>query len=240
MLEHYKVRSIRNKKSDSITKPLACSLDAILKFDGINSPCCVYNELVALRLAQTIHIPVATGVLTITGAGEAYASIELSSPGLRLADLLESQYAEAAAQYPEKAAALLVFDIFIGNWDRYSNLKVIFVTPHLRLFQAFDHEHALLFVENDPMKSIEALGGMNLLVDPHPFYGKFQRTPLLKWAERIMEIDDVMIHECCELGRPLGTVTTDMQKSLANALCQRKNNLEQIIKENDDLICARK
>src|SRR4030067_2856986 len=108
MPPRYKIVRISKKPLPGITAPVACSLDAILKSDCAESPYCVYSELVALRLAQTIHIPVATGVLTTTGAGEAYASIEIASPGLRLPDLLPTQYAKAAKHYPDEAAALAV------------------------------------------------------------------------------------------------------------------------------------
>lgn len=228
----YKIRYIRKKSLPGVTAPVACSLDAILKFDSTESPYCVYSELTALRLAQTFHIPVASGVLTTTGSGEAYASIELYSPGLRLPDLLPPQFANAASHYSEAAAALVAFDIFIGNWDRGSNIKASLVTPHLPIFQGFDHEHGLLGVEGDPLKSIERLAQPDLIVRTHPFYGHVSGALVTKWTDRISQTDDAMIRECCELKRPLRAVTTDMQQKLAEALCKRKLNLSQLISSN--------
>ncbi len=207
-------------------------MDAILKFDSIESPYCVYSELVALRLAQTLHIPVASGVLTSTGSGEAYASIELGSPGLRLPDLLPPQISNVASHYAEEAAALVVFDIFIGNWDRGSNIKASLVTPHIPIFQGFDHEHGLLGVESDPLMSINRLAQQDLIVRNHPFYGHVRSALVDKWADRISQTDDMMIRECCELRRPLRVVTTDMQKKLADALCKRKMALLKIVSSN--------
>lgn len=232
MTANYKIRSIRKKSFSGVTSPVSCSLDAILKFDSTESPYCVYSELVALRLAQTFHIPVASGVLTLTGSGEAYASIELGAPGLRLPDLLPPQFANAASHYAEESAALVVFDIFIGNWDRGSNIKASLVTPHLPIFQGFDHEHGLLGVEDDPVLSINRLALPDLIVRNHPFYGHVSAAQVTKWADRISQTDDAMIRECCELKRPLRTVTTDMQQKLADALCKRKLNLIQIITSN--------
>lgn len=232
MAANYKIRSIRKKSFPGITAPVSCSLDAILKFDSTESPYCVYSELVALRLAQTFHIPVASGVLTTTSSGEAYASIELGSPGLRLPDLLPPQFANAASHYEEESAALVVFDIFIGNWDRGSNIKVSLVTPHLPIFQGFDHEHGLLGVEGAPLKSIERLAQPDLIVRSHPFYEHVSGVLVTKWADRISQTDDAMIRECCELKRPLRAVTIDMQGKLADALCKRKLNLPQLISSN--------
>lgn len=232
MTANYKIRSIRKKSFPGVTAPVSCSLDAILKFDSTESPYCVYSELVALRLAQTFHIPVANGVLTTTGSGEAYASIELCSPGLRLPDLLPPQFANAASHYADEAAALVAFDIFIGNWDRGSNIKASLVTPHLPIFQGFDHEHGLLGVESDPMKSIEKLGMPELIVRNHPFYGHVSGALVTTWADRIAHADDMMIRECCEIKRPLRAVTTDMQEKLSVALCKRKLLLPTIVSSN--------
>ena len=232
MAANYKIRSIRKKSFPGITAPVSCSLDAILKFDSAESPYCVYSELVALRLAQTFHIPVASGVLTLTGRGEAYASIELGSPGLRLPDLSPPQYANAASNYAEEAAALVVFDIFIGNWDRGGNIKASFATPHLSIFQGFDHEHGLLGVEGDPMNSIKKLGTPDLIVRSHPFYGHVTGTLISKWADRISQTDEAMIRECCEFKRPLRAVTIDMQEKLSEALCKRKSLLPKIVSSN--------
>ena len=228
----YKIRRIYNKVFFGITAPVACSLDAILKRDNLESPYCVYNELVAVRLAQTINIPVATGVLTQAKSQYGYASIELALPGLRLPDLLPTQFAAAKSRYPDEAVALVLFDILIGNWDRGSNLKVSFVNPHYSIFQGFDHEHALLSVESDPVDSIRTLGGKNLIVIAHPFYGRMDPRIEIKWLNRFSAIDDAMILECCELGHPLGNVTVDMQRSLGEALCKRKSNLREIIVKN--------
>lgn len=232
MPPNYRIRSIRKKSLPGVTAPVSCSLDAILKFDSPESPYCVYSELVALRLAQTFHIPVATGVLTTTGNGEAYASIELGSPGLRLPDLSPPQFENAASQYVDEAAALVVFDIFIGNWDRGSNIKASLVTQHISIFQGFDHEHGLLGVENQPLKSIEKLGTTDLIVRNHPFYGHVTSALVTQWADRISKTDDVMIRECCEIKRPLRAVTTDMQKQLSEALCLRKAFLPTIVSSN--------
>jgi hypothetical protein len=229
MTPTYNLRRIGKKTPTGITSPVFCSLEAILKRDCPDSPYCVYSELIAVRLAQTINIPVAAGVLTKTESCEAYASIELASSGSRLPDLSPTQYAKAASQYPHEAAALLVFDIFIGNWDRRGNIKASFLKPHLSLLQGFDHEHALLSIEDDPVKSIQRLGEMDLIVTGHPFIGQSLFIEKIRWANRITAIDDALIHECCELKRQLGTVTTEMQKSLADALCKRKRNLRDLI-----------
>ena len=62
----YRIHKItrQTRGSPGITNPAACTLHGILKFDSAESPHLVYNEYVALRLAQAARIPVADGVLT--------------------------------------------------------------------------------------------------------------------------------------------------------------------------------
>ena len=103
-----------------------------------------------MRLAQTLHIPVADGVLAATGEGPAYASLEVASPDIPLPDLLQSQTVQVAEAYPDEVAALIAFDIFIGNRDRMRNIKASTVTPHIQIFKGFDHSHSLLSIEEDP------------------------------------------------------------------------------------------
>ncbi len=50
--------------------------------------------------------------------------------------------------------ALVAFDVWIGNRDRGRNLKASVVTPHLPVFRAFDHSHALLNIEATPEEGL--------------------------------------------------------------------------------------
>ncbi|MDD2737184.1 MAG: hypothetical protein PHF56_24890 [Desulfuromonadaceae bacterium] len=90
-LTPYKIHKIRRQLSHGTTKASACTLNAVLKFDDIESPHCVYNEKVAVRLGQTLHVPIAAGVLTTTGDGLAFASLHIEAPGLALPNLIPSR-----------------------------------------------------------------------------------------------------------------------------------------------------
>lgn len=206
-----------------------CTLNAILKFDGDEIPHCVYVENVALRLAQTLHIPVADGALTMSGDGPAYASLELASPGIPLPNLLKSQRAHVAAQYPDEVAALIAFDILIGNWDRGENIKASTTTPHISIFKGFDHSHSLLSIQEEAHKSIARLKSTDLIVKHHPFYNLVSRSRLEAWAKRISMKDDLYIRECCLFGRPFRGVDQQMQNALGEALVWRKRSLKLII-----------
>lgn len=225
----YKIRCILKKSASGVTKASYCTLGAILKFDSDESPHCVYNEIVAVRLAQTCHIPLADGVLTATSDGPSYASLELASPGIGLPDMLESQIPSVAAAYPDAVAALVVFDVLIGNRDRSRNVKASLTTPHIPIFRAFDHSHALLTIHETPGKSIAALETSDLIATQHPFYGFVSRGLLNTWVARIASTPGTLIKECARFGRPFRGVDERMQEQLADALVMRAQNLGGVV-----------
>lgn len=71
-----------------------------------------------MRLAQALSVLVADGVLTFAADGYAYASFEMALPGLDLPDMRKLDCWKVAARCPEAAAAILVFDYWIGNRAR--------------------------------------------------------------------------------------------------------------------------
>lgn len=233
----YKIHHIRSRAKNGITTASFCTLNAILKFDCDESPYCVYNEHLATRLAQTLHVPVADGVLTSTTDGPAFASLEVDSSSLSLPDLLESQRAKAASIYENEVAALVAFDILIGNYDRSRNLKASIATPHIKIFKAFDHSHCLLTIEDDPDKSLQRLGNGELIVNFHPFYGLVDQQLLVIWVNRIASADDIYFHECCDMGKTFRSVTADLQKRTAAALIRRKSALSSITNTHLGKIC---
>lgn len=232
----YTVRRLGKMKPNGVTGPLTGTMNAIFKFDGAESEHCVYNELVAVRLAQTLHIPIAAGVLTVAGASHAFASLEVGGPGLFLPDALEVQWPKIAERYPDAVAALVAFDIFIGNEDRARNFKVSLITPHVPLFSGFDHSHALLGSAETTAGSIGKLRGGFLIAKAHPFYGLVSRDLLADWFYRIGKTPDTQVMECCVLGRTIGKVTEEMQKKLGATLNERKKMLKQMIKSYASII----
>jgi hypothetical protein len=202
------------------------TLDAVLKFDSIEAPHNVYNEYVAGRLAAAIHAPIATGVLTPGIDGPSFASLIVTSPGEALLDLPESRLRDVALSYPNEVAALVAFDLFIGNWDRARNLKVSLVSPHIRVFGAFDHSHALLGIANaDPRESIRQLADGDVIVKYHPFFGLVDRARFIEWTNRIADLSKTVIKSSCQMERDFRTVLVDTQDALAAALILRRTEI---------------
>ena len=97
-----------------------------------------------MRLAQTLHIPVADGVLVSQYDGPAYASLQLVLPAIPLPNLLISQHGKCANKYPDESAAIVAFDIWIGNFDRAGNVKASLLSSNHPSIRALDHSHCLL------------------------------------------------------------------------------------------------
>jgi hypothetical protein len=227
----YRIHKIMPQRSTArgVTKPATCTLHGILKFDCPESPHLVYNEFVALRLAQALRIPVADGVLTLAGDGYAYASLEVAMPGLDLPDMRTSDYAKVAARYPSQAAAILAFDYWIGNRDRGGNVKAAMIAQHMPLFRAFDHQFALLDIDGDYGSSIKRLGSDDPIVKFHPFSEAIAKEHLQPWLRRIECLSHEVITSCCVFAQPFRTVTPGTQTALSNALQVRARRLANII-----------
>ncbi len=111
-------------------------------------------------------------------------------------------------------AALVAFDVFIGNGDRVRNMKASVANPQLYLFRAFDHSHALLNARRTPADSLPALASGDIIVAQHPFYGFVDLDDVAAWAKRIKAVPDTMVAECCEFNRDFRSATRDMQREL--------------------------
>jgi len=232
----YSIRRIYRRGPLGITQPRFAAIDAVLKFDSAEVPQCVYNETVATALAQTLHAPNAQGVLAALPGTHAFASLKVASPGISLPDIRKSWIRQAASMYPDQVAALVAFDIFIGNTDRYQNLKASLFSPHMKVFAAFDHSHSLLHPFMRPDEAIGQLDSQDLIVDSHTFYGLVRRAKLNEWCRRIAKTPDYMIRECCMLGRTLNTVDEKTQAALADALVCRAGALSSIVAAHSHVI----
>jgi hypothetical protein len=231
----HKINRPRRSPQD-IAAPATCTLHGILKVDQPESPHLVYNEYVALRLGQALRVPVADGILAVAGDGLAYVGLESGLPGMDLPDVRSSQLAKVAERHPSAAAALVAFDIWIGNRHRGCNVKASLLTPHSAMFRAFDHGRALLDAGDDVDSSIRALQNGNLIVETHPFYRRVDDDALRDWTGRIAAVDGNVVRDCCDFRHPFRTVSVDTQEKLQIALRERALKLEKIIAAHADLI----
>ena len=224
----YRTQGATRPVAEGVTAPRHGMLAAVLKFDGEEVPTCVYNELVASRLAALIDLPAALGVLATREGAACYASLVASTSAARLPVGTRRLAARIAALYPGEAAGLLVFDAFVGNWDRPGNLKTALGTKK-RFFCAYDHSHALLSAGATPAESIEQLRSGSLPGRPHLFAATAKPTNARAWVERIQSLPDSVVRRACCPGGPVNAVDEPMQHQLADALLARRDQLADIV-----------
>jgi hypothetical protein len=233
----YEISRIWSRPLQGSTFPSSCTVEGVMKLDGPESPHCVYNEAVAVRLAQTIHAPTADGVLAVSHSGPVFVSLAMTARPEQLPNVHWRMRHKVAAKYPDEVAALVAFDIFVGNNDRDGNLKASVANPGLFLFRAFDHSHTLLAARRANAKlSLAALKAGELIVARHPFYGLANLKEVRTWGERIAAIPDTLIAECCVLRRDFRSVPLAMQQRLARALNARKKLLPTMLRDHQLVI----
>lgn len=225
----YKLEQLAKGRRTGISGPIDGLVRAVVKMDSAELPFCVYSEIVAVRLARLLGAPVADGAPVMAGPRVAYASLELTLAGARIPDLTKNRISDIVSGYADEAAAILVFDLWIGNWDRANNIKSSTLTENLRLFRAFDHGHALLGIESDPADSVRRLGTVDCIALHHPFAEHVEQMPIAKWIERLQQIPDFQIDDACDSGDLMLNVSGTRQRSLAIALSQRRHSLDELV-----------
>lgn len=225
----YKIKQIRQKVATaSMTEPARGTLDVVLKQDSDNSPCCVYNEMVALRLAQRLGIPVAMGVPSVGDGGIYFASLTIGGLSINLPDVPRRRMEGVAKRYPNAAAAIFVFDVWILNSDRESNLKANLTSAPTPIVAAIDHEQTLLGVKDDPGDSLAALNAMGF-PERHPLAGYVSIRDVQRWTIAVAELSDEAITDAVVLGHSVGGVHARTQQKLAQALIDRREQIAELV-----------
>lgn len=229
-LPAYTIRRLGARVKSGRTAPLSATLDAVLKTDSEESPAAVYNEYVAVQLAQALSLPVASGALVVSMGGHMFASLLLDRTGVSLPTMKSRQVDGVLRRYPKECAAILVFDLWIGNHDRTGNVKACIEQVPVSVFRAFDHEHGLLWCLTSVERSLQALAsGDVILSQDHPFVGEVALADATPWLDRVLNLSEEQVHQCCVLGQQLGSVAPREQERLAKALCERRPHLRRLL-----------
>lgn len=234
---HYTLHRCWPRSGKSTTRVATGLLKAVIKFNELEeAPDNVFNEIVALRLAQRLNVPVTEGVLVSSPRGPLFASLAISDAGISLPDLSRKDVQKCAERYPEQVASLVAFDIWIGNFDRALNVKANLGADAIPVFRAFDHSHCLLNAAAKRSVSMEQLASKALIATAHPFYGLVTRDHLFPWISRIASLHGRLVEESCIHPSLQTLVPLNVQRQLSNALKRRRQVLADIVVSNYSLI----
>lgn len=226
----YKIRELNRKlPGGSMTEPVRGTLDVILKQDNENSPTCVYNELVALRLAQRLGAPLAMGVPSVGDGGAYFASLMVGGLSINLPNISSARrMASVAKRYPADAAALFVFDVWVLNNDRANNLKANLTAAELHLVAGIDHEQTLLGTRGDMKDSLEALEKLDVPIQ-HPLRAHVSAKFVDQWTSRIRALDDEAVVDTVVLGFSVSGVHARTQRKLADVMKIRRDEIADLV-----------
>jgi len=203
------------------------SVAAVLKFDAPEAPLAVYCEFVAAQIGAHLGVPVAPGVLCASAGAFAFASILMSLPGARLPHVEVRQAKAVAERYPAECAGLLVFDVLIGNWDRYGNVKAALRRPGHPFILGFDHANSLLMAGEAPLQSVGLLAGQDTILSRHLFGPYLRGLQLEPWIAKAQALRVELVRRCV-VGHPVNNADIWMQEALAHALSHRLAHLDEL------------
>ena len=225
----YKIRKLGSKVAGgSMTEPIRGTLDVVLKQDSENSPSCVYNEMVALRLAQRLGVPLAMGVPSVGDGGTYFASLTVGGLSINLPNLTSRKMADAAKRYPSEAAAIFVFDVWTLNDDRENNLKANLTAADIHLIAGIDHEQTLLGRYGDMNTSLQALQSLEVPTR-HPLRDHVNSSHVAHWVAQIQSLNDKAIEDATILGFNVSGIFDGTQRKLADALKARRDELSKLV-----------
>ena len=204
-------------------------VEAIIKQDHAQARVQVYSELVANRLAALIGVDVATGALVAHDTGLKFASLRLSNIAAGAICIeTEEQFARATSRYASQCAKIAVFDLWIGNEDRVSNLMASIGPDAEYLIVAFDHGRTLLGCMDDVFEAVPYLQDPDKPIS-HPMSGMLNHEYCEEMVHRIQSIEDKLIYEVCDLGDTCGSVMPVEQIQLGEAVVERRAFLPQVV-----------
>jgi len=254
----YEITGAMSPNPRSTTGAQDGQLSAILKCDHEAAKAQVYAELVANRLAMFLGIPVVVGVPARGVLPEAqlhFAALRAAEAGLDVYDFTaddvtdpDDEDAEApplpagmyrnsgharpmaalCQKYPLEAAAIAVFDLWIGNEDRALNFKAELGAGDRGVMFALDQGSSLLACRSTVDQSLTALARADF-PSFHPFQKLVNARYCGAMVERICSMPDWAILSASAYDDTVGNVTLDEQYAAYAALIDRKRNLGALV-----------
>ncbi len=254
----YEITGTTTPNLRSTTGALDGQLSAVLKVDHEAARAQVYAELVANRLAMFLGIPVVVGVPARGGQSGArlhFAALRAAEAGLDVYDFTadddadpddEDEHAEPlpagmyrnsgharpmaalCQKYPLEAAAIAVFDLWIGNEDRALNFKAELAGGDRGVMFALDQGSSLLACRPTVDQSLQWLTRAD-----YPSFHPFQKLVNARYCgamvERICSMPDWAILSAAAYDDTVANVTLDEQYAAYDALLERKRVLGALV-----------
>ncbi len=251
----YEITGVSHPNERSTTGAENGHIAAVLKGDHQVSSAQLYSELAANRLAMFLGIPVLVGVPArrpSDGANLRFAALRVAEAGLDIYDFTEEdrcEYDDAVLalptgvyrntghvnamatlceKYPLEAAAIAVFDLWIGNEDRALNFKGQIRGDERGVIFALDQGSSLLSCRSTIDKSLAQLADP-LYPSFHPFQKLVNARLCGAIVERVQSMPDWAIEAATVYQDTVGNVILPDQYQCYDSLQQRKTFLGELV-----------
>ena len=233
MMQTYKVLNWGEAVGSGINEAVTVTLLAVAKRNNEESPYLVANELVAASIATYLRLPVPPCCIVIKDGVPHFSSLNFNLTGERLPPV---DPARVAQEWPRMAAGIVVFDAYIGNYDRHDgNISAVLQTPPHRL-NIFDHDRCLLgHEEGAGLEHLEqanyclvidgSMGGNQHCLMPH----MTDWGHLAAWVLRIEQMPDWFTDEVAQDAGEHGGITEEEVAGVKKFLRERRDNLRGIL-----------
>jgi hypothetical protein len=233
----YRVEVWGSPESFGVSDTYHVTLRGFAKLDSTASPYCVANEYVVGRLGAVLGLPIPPGAIVESGDGrKAWVTLSFVEKGIRLPPV---DPGELVADQPDVAAACIVFDALVANFDRHAGNLAHRRNDHR--VEIFDHSHSLLGTQ--PAGGHLHLAAMRgrLVVDGkvggvrHCLIDHVREAQaLLGYAEEIAStLSDGVVERVCADAAALGIGLDDtLATELMIWLRDRRDNMTDLLRAN--------
>lgn len=195
--------------------------------DDGTSPNLVVNEFVATRLAMALGVPVPMGDAARWEDFVAFASAQIELEGVSLppADMIALQ-----AEFPEEAARIYVFDVFILNEDRHE--ENLLHHPKVGMW-AIDHEKAM--GADTVLDPVKLWTQRDRVLAYHGFDAAALDKGLVQQeVSRIQSIPEMALRAAADEARVRGLLSSHQGSSLVKFLKHRRDNIASLTNRSID------
>lgn len=227
----YKIWAIGSPVGQGATQSMNVGVAGIAKKALPQLPYTVANELICVKLARAVLLPIPPGFIIEEGGEPYYVSLNFNLAGQ---DLPPANVSDLVQNHPNLACGIILFDAWVVNGDRHRN-NIAYDTSTNKV-QIYDHSHAFCY-GNSPEQHLET-NRENLGIGGHCLASAIQSLDgFAEWAERIKLVPDYYIREVISSTVELG-LPEDQVNFCSDYLIERKSKLMGLIRTHDHVFSS--
>ena len=213
-----------SKVGRGASQPSYALLNVVVKKNDAKRKYMIANEIVALAIAQYLHLPAPPGgmVMNRPGTQPRFFSLELFPDGPKPIPPVDPEM--LAREFTELGWGITLFDAFLINKDRKP--RNLAFDDNLRAIHIFDHGNCLFGVPG--RKKVN--NHVNLIgTGDHCLEKNLQKTTgYAKWISSIREMPDQFIENAVSRGEGVGYSKSDC-RFICDHLVKRKTRLHEFV-----------